>query len=225
MNKVLFAIIIIALIFSLGCNKSTQKSNNKSTTKGSNTSNAVKIGTQEWMTENLNVERYRNGDIIPQVQDSKEWSKLTTGAWCSYGNEAENGETYGKLYNWYAVDDPRGLAPAGWHIPSDKEWSILTTFLGGEEVAGGKMKSTSSWFEDGSGSNTSGFTAIPAGLRNLDGEFYGIGKFSDFWSSSKSDNISYFASHRSLSSFSGKNFLNRGIIYMRSGFSVRCVRD
>ena len=105
----------------------------------------VAIGSQVWMSTNLNVSTYRNGDVIPQVQDRDAWAKLTTGAWCYYENNAANGTKYGKLYNWYAVNDARGLAPAGWHIPTDGEWTVLSTYLGGEDVAGKKMKSTSGW--------------------------------------------------------------------------------
>ena len=103
----------------------------------------VAIGSQVWMSTNLNVSTYRNGDVIPQVQDKDTWDKLTTGAWCYYENNAANGTKYGKLYNWYAVNDARGLAPAGWHIPTDQEWTVLENSLGDD--AGKKMKSTSGW--------------------------------------------------------------------------------
>ena len=103
----------------------------------------VAIGSQVWMSTNLNVSTYRNGDVIPQVQDRDAWAKLTTGAWCYYENNAANGTKYGKLYNWYAVNDARGLAPAGWHIPTDQEWTVLENSLGDD--AGKKMKSTSGW--------------------------------------------------------------------------------
>jgi len=97
----------------------------------------VKIGTQIWSNKNLDVSTYRNGDPIPEVQDKTAWANLTTGAWC-FGE-------YGKLYNWYAVNDPRGLAPNGYHIPTDAEWTILTDYLGGEKIACKKMKSTNGW--------------------------------------------------------------------------------
>ena len=105
----------------------------------------VTIGTQVWTSKNLNVSTYRNGDVIPEVQDKQAWAKLTTGAWCYYNNDASNGTKYGKLYNWYAVNDPRGLAPNGYHIPTDAEWTQLSDYLGGESKAGTKMKSTSGW--------------------------------------------------------------------------------
>jgi uncharacterized protein (TIGR02145 family) len=126
----------------------------------------IKIGTQIWTTKNLDVSTYRNGDPIPQVQDVGSWSKLTTGAWCYYENKTTNGTIYGKLYNWYAVNDPRGLAPKGFHIPSSAEWTILIDYLGGVDVGGvdkrdivqyytnkiniveNKMKSASGWDND-----------------------------------------------------------------------------
>ena len=105
----------------------------------------VTIGNQVWTSKNLDVSTYRNGDAIPQVQDANAWENLTTGAWCYYDNDASNGTKYGKLYNWYAVNDPRGLAPKGYHIPTDAEWTQLSDYLGGESKAGTKMKTTSGW--------------------------------------------------------------------------------
>ena len=133
----------------------------------------IKIGAQTWTTKKLDVETYRNGDAIPQVEDQEEWANLTTGAWCYYENESDNCTTYGNLYNWYAVNDPRGLAPKGFHIPSDAEWTILTENLGYK--AGTKMKSTSGWDDDGNGTNSSGFAGLPGGQRGHNGYFYHIG--------------------------------------------------
>ena len=114
----------------------------------------VKIGTQTWKQRNLDVSTYRNGDNIPQVEDKEEWANLTTGAWCYYENNKDIsslGLGIGKLYNWYAVNDPRGVAPKGYHIPSDAEWTILTDYLGGQELAGAKMKSSGGWNSYSSG--------------------------------------------------------------------------
>ena len=108
----------------------------------------VAIGTQVWTTKNLDVATFRNGDPIPQAKSYEEWKAAGDNkqpAWCYYDNKAANGTKYGKLYNWYAVNDARGLAPAGWHVPTDEEWTVLSTFLGGDAVAGKKMKSTSGW--------------------------------------------------------------------------------
>lgn len=156
----------------------------------------VRIGEQDWMRENLDIDYYRSGDPIPEVQDQNEWAKLTTGAWCYYNNDKEKGKIYGKLYNWYAVIDPRGLAPDGWHVPTDDEWKQLEITLGMSQAEankdswrgtdeGGKMK------EDGKsdywknpnkgGSNKSGFSARPGGWRDSKG-FTGISESTFFWS-------------------------------------------
>lgn len=146
----------------------------------------VTIGTQVWTSKNLDVETYRNGDIIPQVQDKHAWAELTAGAWCYYDNDASNGTKYGKLYNWYAVHDPRGLAPNGYHIPADAEWPQLSDYLGGEDKAGTKMKSTSVWKEN-NGTNNSGFSGLPGGNRDSDGRFNLIDYYGFCWSSAEND--------------------------------------
>jgi uncharacterized protein (TIGR02145 family) len=105
----------------------------------------VTIGNQIWTSKNLDLATYRNGDLIPQVQDEEAWANLTTGAWCYYKNDTSNGIKYGKLYNWYAVHDSRGLAPKGFHIPTDAEWTTLINYLGGEIDAGTKLKSALGW--------------------------------------------------------------------------------
>ena len=113
---------------------------------------SVRIGNQEWMTRNLDVDRFRNGDMIQHAESNKEWKKAGENgqpAWCYYDNDPENGKKYGKLYNWFTVNDPRGLAPEGWHITSQKDWTILVEFLGGYEIAGHKMKSVNDWEEEG----------------------------------------------------------------------------
>jgi len=116
------------------------------------------------MCKNLDVDHYRNGDPIPEVQDSAQWVNLKTGAWCYYNNSDSLGKIYGKFYNWYAVNDPRRLAPIGYHVPSDAEWTVLSTFLGGNKGSGGKMKETDTthWSSPNKGAtNSSGFTALP----------------------------------------------------------------
>jgi len=175
----------------------------------------------DWASENLNLDRYRNGDPIPQVQDNKKWSKLTNGAWCYYDNDPANGKTYGKLYNWYAVNDLRGLAPEGWHIPSEAEWTTLTDYLGGG-VAGGKMKATKLWKSPNTGAtNECGFTAFPGGGRNYNGVYLSIGEYGYFWSASESNNK--FAWNRNLSCNSSG--VSLGLSFKRDGLSIRCVRD
>jgi uncharacterized protein (TIGR02145 family) len=133
----------------------------------------LKIGTQVWTTENLNVSKFRNGDSIPEVKTHEEWIKAIKNkqpAWCYCANDPANGKLYGKLYNFYSVIDSRGLAPAGWHIPSDNEWTTLIDFLG--TVPGKKMKSTSGWTK-GSGTNESGFSALPGGCVDINGSLGG----------------------------------------------------
>jgi len=180
----------------------------------------VKIGTQTWTSKNLDVATYRNGDAIPQVQDKKAWAKLTTGAWCYYENNTANGTTYGKLYNWYAVNDPRGLAPKGYHIPTDAEWTTLTNYLVGED-AGVEMKSTTGWNEDGNGSNTSGFAGLPGGSRGGGGNFGDIGAFGYWWSSSEDDTD--LAWYCQLFNYNG--IVGSFRFFKQNGFSVRCLRD
>jgi uncharacterized protein (TIGR02145 family) len=146
----------------------------------------VKIGDQIWMSKNLDVDTFRNGDPIPHAETDEAWEEAAENqepAWCYYDNDPTNGEKYGKLYNWYAVNDPRGLAPEGWYIPSDDEWMTLIDYLGGEIEAGVKMKSTIGWNDDGNGTNESGFSGLPAGDRNW--SFYDIGKCGYWWSSTE----------------------------------------
>jgi len=151
-------------------------------------SNEVTIGKQVWMTQNLNVDKFRNGDPIPQARTGEEWNRAGTNkqpAWCYYNNDPANGAKYGKLYNGYAVSDSRGLAPVGYHIPSDAEWTTLTDYLGGIEKAGAKMKSKQGWAKNGNGTNSSGFSGLPGGFRHFDGSFNYIGLYGHWWSSAE----------------------------------------
>ena len=179
----------------------------------------VTIGNQVWTSKNLDVTKYRNGDAIPQVQDKNAWAKLKTGAWCYYENKTANGTKYGKLYNWFAVNDTRGLAPKGYRIPRDAEWTILTDNLG--EEAGIKLTLEFVWDNDGYGSKTSGFSGLPGGCRDYTGNFYLIGGDGFWWSSSESN--SNFAWKRNLS------LLLRDVTrlndYKQNGLSVRCIKD
>ena len=181
----------------------------------------VTIGSQVWTSKNLDVATYRNGDVIPQVQDQNAWANLRTGAWCYYDNDASNGTKYGKLYNWYAVNDPRGLAPKGFHIPSDAEWTVLTDYLGGAAAAGTKMKSTFGWDSNGNGTNSSGFAGFPGGYRDNDGTFYYIGRNGDWWSATE-----YFSNN----AWGRYLYCDDGNVYRYSAnkqnaFSVRCLGD
>jgi uncharacterized protein (TIGR02145 family) len=159
---------------------------------------SITIGGQQWMEKNLDVVTYSDGTVIPQVTDGTAWAALTTGAWCYYNNDVANGAIYGKLYNWYAVvgihdtdaaTPNKVLAPAGWHVPTDAEWTTLTTELVGESVAGGKMKSvgTTRWTTPNTGAtNESGFTGLPGGYRVTNGTFYTIRYSGLWWSSTQS---------------------------------------
>jgi len=156
-------------------------------------SDDVTIGSQIWTRCNLGITTYRNGEVIPQVTDPTQWSNLTTGAWCYYNNDPSTEPKYGKLYNWYAVNDPRGIAPTGYHVPSDTEWTVLTDYLGGESVAGGKMKKagTAYWNAPNTdATNSSGFTGLPGGDRSNNGVYSTIGYNGSWWSSSE-DNTNY----------------------------------
>ena len=188
---------------------------------------SVLIGTQTWMDKNLDVSTYRNGDPIPEVKDYNEWINLKTGAWCYYNNDPKNGEIYGKLYNWYAVNDPRGLAPAGWHIPSLQEFSNLVTFLGGSSVAGGKLKSTILWDPPNvAASNSSKFNALPGGKgqANVAGYFEQLGANAWFWSKTLDATNDQPYKLVLYSKFSNAEVYSNGPT-KSVGHSIRCIKD
>jgi len=184
----------------------------------------ITIGTQVWMTKNLDVATFRNGDPIPQAKTDEEWKKAGENqqpVWCYYDNDPANGAKYGKLYNWFAVNDSRGLAPVGYHIPSDAEWTKLTDFLGGDEVAGTKMKSTDGWKGNGNRTNESGFSGLPGGGRYYNGAFFSIGYNGNWWSSTEGN--TNYAWYRGLGYYTGAVY--RYGSNKESGFSVRCLMD
>jgi uncharacterized protein (TIGR02145 family) len=184
----------------------------------------VKIGNQVWMTKNLNVSTFRNGDVIPQAKTQGEWeayAKTGEPAWCYYDNNPANGDKYGKLYNWYAVNDRRGLAPKGFHVPTDNEWTVLTDYLGGADIAGYKMKTRSGWYNEGNGTNISGFSGLPGGFRYDDGTFSIDGCLGGWWSSSEGSTA--LAWLRGLGFRYGK--VGRSSLNEGNGLSVRCLRD
>ena len=190
-------------------------------------SSSINIGTQKWMTVNLDVVTYSNGDIIPQVTNATEWAGLSTGAWCYYNNDSSNGAKYGKLYNWYAVNDSRGLVPQGWHIPTDAEWTTLSTFLGGDDLAGGKLKEVGTFYwqsPNSKATNESGFSALPGGFRDEFGRFLEVGKTGYWWSATNWYNTSAYAWNRGVS-HDGPANLFKGGNDKKDGFSVRCLRD
>lgn len=188
---------------------------------------AVTIGSQAWMQSNLTVTHYRNGDAIRYAKTAEEWydaAQKGEGAWAFYNNDPVNGKKYGRLYNWYAVNDPRGLAPKGSHVPSDKEWSVLTEQLGSEVLAGGKMKDVNdlSWEKPNAGAeNKSAFSALPGGLRGINGESYFINKSAYFWSSTE---YSLTMARYRLLNYHVPSIINSAE-EKRDGMSVRCVLD
>jgi uncharacterized protein (TIGR02145 family) len=189
-----------------------------------NTYNTVQIGTQCWTKENLKVTKYRNGNAIPTGLNNTTWSSTTSGAYAIYDNDNANDAVYGKLYNWYAVNDNRGLCPTGWHISTDAEWTILTTFLG-QWVSGGKLKSTGTTYWKSpnlAATNESGFSALPGGYRYRDGRFIDIRNLAYFWitnGNDYNDELNRFLAYNFsyVSTYSGHTEQN--------GFSVRCLKD
>jgi uncharacterized protein (TIGR02145 family) len=181
----------------------------------------VRIGTQVWMKENLKTTRYNDGTAISTGLDNVAWQTTTNGAYAIYNNNAANNTTYGKLYNWYAVNTGK-LAPTGWHVPTESEWAILYTYLDGEPVAGGKMKSTSSWNSPNTGAtNSSGFTGLPGGWRSSTGQYELIGDYGFWWSSTEIDLNSVWRHYLSYNN----SFLYRSSWTKQHGFSVRCIKN
>jgi uncharacterized protein (TIGR02145 family) len=195
----------------------------------------IKIGDQVWMAENLKVTHYRNGDPIPNVTDVGTWGDLTTGAYCNFDNNEGHVATYGRLYNWYAVDDSRNIAPEGWHVPTDADWKQLEMYLGMSQAEadgkgwrgtdeGGKLKETGTthWASPNTGAtNESGFSALPGGYRHSSGSFTSMGGRANFWSSTGIS--SGYAWGRTLSCYCSQ--VSRNNYDKHYGCSVRCVRD
>ena len=213
----------------------------------------VTIGKQIWMSENLFIDKFRNGELIPEAKTEEEWKLAGINkqpAWCYYDNDTSNGSLYGKLYNWYAVNDPRGLAPKGWHIPSDGEWTALTNSLGGTYSAGKKLKSKKfiddghkyyvsddaqgfkfvdgsqiiskeNWKVKANCNNESGFSGLPGGIRNKDGQFYNIGPVGHWWSSTDKGTTTAWC--RSIQN--DDDYLLVNYIEENYGLSVRCIKD
>ena len=201
--------------------KSVQKNTKSDSDTKNKNAGAVTIGTQVWAIANLNVSTFQNGDSIPEAKTNKEW--LAAGesgkpAWCYYNNDPAIGLKYGKLYNWYAVNDPRGLAPAGWTLPGDGDWAMLIKNLKGPGTAGSKLKSTSRWNDDNNGTNETGFNGFPGGYRVENGAFLNLGSIGTWWSSTETNSRSavdhYLAESTSLGSSTSPK---------QRGESVRCI--
>ncbi len=198
--------------------------------------NTVTIGTQTWIAENLKTTKYNDGTAIPNITDNIAWTAATTSAYSDYNNTPANSTIYGRLYNWYAVDNNaatkvasnggKNVCPTSWHVPTDTEWTTLTTYLGGESVAGGKLKETGTtyWTTPNTGAtNETGFTALPGGDRSFSGGYDNIGYYGAWWSSTKKTWTSPNAYYRNL--YYGDRGIYRGEFRELSGFSVRCVKD
>jgi uncharacterized protein (TIGR02145 family) len=202
--------------------KSTTTSTKPATDTKAKDAGTVKIGNQTWAVANLNVSTFRNGDTIPEAKTNQEWVKAGESgkpAWCYYNNDPANGKKYGKLYNWFAVNDPRELAPAGWSLSNDADWAELATFLGGHEAAGTKLKSTSGWTEGYNGSNESGFNGLPGGYRIENGTFLNLTGIATWWSATEGKNMNGNDHYLALRAGIGKSSNPK-----QRGESVRCIR-
>ena len=232
-KKTIFRIsAVILVVFSIYSCKKVQ--DNLLKDGEGNIYTTVQIGTQVWMAENLKTTKFNDGTPIPNVTVDAIWAALTTEAYCDYSNTPANSTTYGRLYNWYAVDNNaatkvasnggKNVCPTSWHVPTDAEWTTLTTYLGGEPIAGGKLKETglTHWIDpNGGATNESGFTALPGGYRSLNGAYYTIGNYGYWWSSF--ENSTADALLRGVGYNDSR--LDRGNYGKQYGFSVRCLRD
>lgn len=183
----------------------------------------VKIGDQEWMAENLRSTKFCNGDSIPNVTIDTTWVNLNSGAWVYYENDNNYDKPYGKLYNWYAVDDQRNICPCNWHVPTDTEWADLIAYLGGGSIAGSKMKSTASeyWDDPNEATNESGFSIIPNGPRSLGGDFLELGYSAFLWSQTE------FNTDQALTRYlyNYGSDIQKHEIFKYEGLGVRCIKD
>jgi uncharacterized protein (TIGR02145 family) len=240
MKNILSILLLSTMLYSCEnkhqSNNTNQSQNEQIKDCDGNIYKTLKIGNQTFMGENLNVSQFRNREPIPQAQSNEEWARMGKNgqpAWCYYNNNPAYSK-YGKLYNWYAINDPRGIAPEGWHIPNNEEWTELTQYLGGIELVGKKIKSDSGWNDNGNGTNESGFAALGSGDRD-DDNFYDLGSEEHWWSSTSDDGMLngicclnayqlaiYSKGHPEWGYKEDASF---GSSYKGFGFSVRCVKD
>jgi len=221
--KTLFCLLLVVSYITVSCKKDSDSNNSVKDIEG-NVYHIVKIGTQVWMMENLKTTKYNDGTSIPMITDATAWENLNSAGFCWYDNDSiANKNTYGALYNWNAVNNGK-LAPAGWHIASDADWTTLTTYLGGDSVAGGKLKEkgTSHWqLPNTRATNESDFTAIPGGYRHMDGEFFEIGQSGNWWSSTNANTDNAYFRGMAYNYY----YISRNVYNKQFGFSVRCVMD
>ncbi|MBN2613458.1 MAG: fibrobacter succinogenes major paralogous domain-containing protein [Bacteroidales bacterium] len=225
-------ILFVCIITTSNCEKDdpavNQTENGTVSDIDGNVYKTVKIGTQVWMAENLKTTKYRNGDVIPEVTDNDEWGKLSTGACCTNNNDADNVAIYGRLYNWYAASDSRKIAPAGWHVSTYDDWETLTNYLGGFDVAGGKLKETDTihWKSPNTGATDEvGFCALPGGgryfLRGFD--FTSVGYGGTWWASGTIGGIEAWTWY--IVNWETAIEVDYLISGKQDGLSVRCVKD
>lgn len=224
MKKLIFLLFVISF-FAGSCKKDNNDPSSSTVSDvDGNVYHTVKIGTQTWMVENLKTTKYNDGTSIPKVIDNTEWSELNTDAYCWYDNDsADNIDIYGALYNWEAAHSDK-LAPGGWHVATDEDWTTLTTFLGGESLAGGKLKEkgTRNWLSPNTGAtNEVGFAALPAGYRATDGTFTDVGLSGDWWTSTEVNGSN--AWFRGVGNNLGS--IARVGLSKTLGLSVRCVKN
>jgi uncharacterized protein (TIGR02145 family) len=231
MMKRKICFILFMVLFVLGSNAQQPKQDGEVISPpedaDGNIYTSVTIGKQTWLVENLKTTRYLNGDVIPtttpanrdisgEAEPKYQWA---------YNGDERYAEIYGRLYTWYAISDERGVCPAGWHVPTDRDWSVLTDFLGRDLVAGGKLKAegTEFWAEPNTGAtNETGFTALPGGARNLNGSFYNVMKFGAWWTASSSDSGAFY---RNIEYDDPNVFRNYFYSSKNFGFAVRCIKN
>ncbi len=229
-------IIIISLVL-MGCEQPGQFEYSKGPSLSDidgNTYESVIIDGQTWMADNLRVTHYRNGDSISTNIADSEWHSFASGAYTTYGDNESHATTYGYLYNWNAVNDTRGLAPEGWHIPTDGEWKKLEAYMGlntselnstewrGSELQlGDALKSTWGWYLNGEGNNKSGMSALPGGFRYSYHGYFSLGESCYFWTDTQYN--SGYAYYRKLDYSSSA--IERDYYLKSTGYSIRCVKD
>ena len=232
-------IVAVFLLTSCGDDKSTEPEQPLTVTDiDGNVYQTVKIGNKVWMAENLKVTHYRNGDPIPNVVERSAWTALSTGAYCNYDNDTAIAAVYGRLYNWYAIDDSRNITPAGWHVATEEEWQQLEVSIGISPATadslgkhgtdeGGKLKEvdTTHWRSPNTGAtNESGFTALPGGGRDVTLDFLALYECSFFWSTEEYVGVPYGrALYRTM--WYDESYISCDSYDKKDGFSVRCVKD
>lgn len=229
---------VLTMIVSCSANEAPNTVNKKPVPAepGDEKPEPVKIGNQEWSAKNLSVVHFKNGEEIPQAKSAEDWVKACNDkkpAWCYYDFKfTDEYAPFGRLYNWYAVNDSRGLAPEGWHIPSEAEWYDLISFAGQEEYAGRYLKSKDLWFGDGNGVDEYGFRALPAGLCECNGNCDLWLGMANFWTSAAKNDSTAVAV--SMMGVSYDVELGRDAAFSEcmvtgepngAGFSVRCIKD